>query len=883
MSEDELLVNYAFPLDNFQRAAIAELHAGHSVLVAAPTGSGKTVVAEHALAEALRCGERAFYTTPIKALSNQKFRDLCQRHGAERVGLLTGDNSINGDAPIVVMTTEVLRNMIYAKASALDDLRYVVLDEVHYLEDAYRGPVWEEVIVHLPKRVRLVCLSATVSNAPELAEWITAVRGPTTVIVEHTRPVELVNLYCAADRSSDRLHLIPTLLDGRPNPEGHRFDADNHKRRDTRGRSRRMFSAPSRVDVVDRLREERFLPVIYFIFSRAACDDAMRLCVDAGIRLTTADERTRIREIVDARTASLSESDLTVLGYDQWLLGLEQGIAAHHAGMVPPFKETVEHLFTEGLVKVVFATETLALGINMPARTVVIDKLTKFTGEHHATLTAGEYTQLTGRAGRRGIDEYGQAIVLWTPFTPFEQIAGIAASRWFHLNSAFRPTYNMAANLVRTYSSEQAHHLLNLSFAQYQADGDVVRLETKLSRRQAQLAELTEQAMSPFGDIEDYRAQLREANKPAAYAPGRDDPIDLAIMKLRPGDVVYINKGKYAGRAAVISTANRKGGTRLSVITSRHDLLMLSGTDFESPPAVLGSIDMPADFAPHRNDFQREVAARLDKAKLKAQPQGRRIPVVSLDGYHPVEDDPDLKARLKAAAQAERVARDVEEIRTRVKGRGQSIARDFDRVLGILSAWGYIDGWKLTEAGQMLARTFHESDLLIVETLRQGLLDDLDPATLAGLVSVFVYEHRSSEEPPLAWFPNASVRKRWLQIASLSSDLREIEEEDGLILHRPPDATFLAIAFAWAAGEGFAEVVEAEELSGGDFVRTIKQLIDLLRQIAIVAPVAATRRSAEKAAEALFRGVVAASSAVEIENDVPAVVTSDVLSEVVGE
>jgi len=233
------------------------------------------------------------------------------------------------------------------------------------------------------------------------------------------------------------------------------------------------------------------------------------------------------------------------------------------------------------------------------------------------------------------------------------------------------------------------------------------------------------------------------------------------------------------------------------------------------------------------------------------------------------------------------VARDVEEIRTRVKGRGQSIARDFDRVLGILSAWGYIEGWKLTDAGQMLARTFHESDLLIVETLRQGLLDDLDPATLAGLVSVFVYEHRSSEEPPLAWFPNASVRKRWLQIASLSSDLREIEEEDGLIVHRPPDATFLAIAFAWAAGEGFAEVVEAEELSGGDFVRTIKQLIDLLRQLAIVAPVAATRRSAEKAAEALFRGVVAASSAVEIDTDVPAVapneVLSEVLSEVVGE
>ncbi|MUH52536.1 MAG: hypothetical protein F2789_15165, partial [Actinobacteria bacterium] len=367
------------------------------------------------------------------------------------------------------------------------------------------------------------------------------------------------------------------------------------------------------------------------------------------------------------------------------------------------------------------------------------------------------------------------------------------------------------------------------------------------------------------GDIDEYRRRIREAETPKGHIAGRDDPIDIAIMKLRPGDVIYVRKGKYAGRAAVISTANRKGGTRVNVITTRRDLLMLAGTDFPEAPTALGRIDLPVEFAPDRNDYQREVALRLDKAKLTARPAGKRLAAVSDDGYHPVEDDPDLKHRLKAAAQAERIGREVDEIRTRVKGRSQSIARDFDRVLGILTAWGYVDGWTLTDAGNMLARTFHESDLLIVECVRQGLLDDLDPATLAGLMSVFVYEHRSSDEPPLPWFPNNAVRKRWLQIAALSADLREIEEEDGLIVHRAPDPTFLAIAFAWAAGEGFAEVVEAEELSGGDFVRTIKQLIDLLRQLAIVAPVAATRRCADQAAEALFRGVIAASSAIEIE------------------
>lgn len=866
----ELIAHYTFPLDRFQLQAMDALDDGQSVLVAAPTGSGKTVVAEYGIDTAVRAGRRAFYTAPIKALSNQKFHDLVAIYGVDRVGLLTGDNAINGDAPIVVMTTEVLRNMIYGQSRALLDLAVVVLDEVHFLQDTYRGPVWEEVIIHLPDYVQLVCLSATVSNATELTDWISTVRGPTTAVVEDKRPVRLENLFMVGDKSSDKIHLLPTLIHDRPNAVAARLtDEGGQQWRGSRGRqsghAKRRLYAPSRIEVVERLEREQMLPAIYFIFSRNQCDQAAQTCLAAGLHLTTGDEREQIREIVDARLAGIEASDLAVLGYGQFLAQLEAGIAAHHAGMVPPFKEVVEACFSLGLAKIVFATETLAVGINMPARTVVIDKLTKFTGEHHAMLTAGEYTQLTGRAGRRGIDELGQAIVLWNPFTSFDQVAGLAASRWFHLNSAFRPTYNMAANLVRTYTSEQAHHLLNLSFAQYQADGDVVRLETRLSRRQAQLADLIDEARSPYGDIDDYRRRLRDAEQPSAHIASRDDPIDIAIMKLRPGDVIYIRKGKYAGRAAVISTANRKGGTRLNVVTTRRDLLMLSGTDFAEPPAALGHIGLPVEFAPSRVDYQREVALRLDSVTLTARPTGRRLPAASVEGYHPVEDDPDLKHRLKAAAQADRLGREVEDIRTRVKGRSQSIARDFDRVLGILSAWGYVDGWALTDAGHMLARTFHESDLLIVEAVRQGMLDDLDPATMAGLVSVFVYEHRSADEAPLPWFPNNAVRKRWLQIAALSADLREIEQEDGLIVHRAPDPTFLAIAFAWAAGEGFAEVVEAEELSGGDFVRTIKQLIDLLRQLAIVAPIAATRHSAEQAADALFRGVVAASSAVEIE------------------
>ncbi|MGZ4702492.1 MAG: DEAD/DEAH box helicase, partial [Ilumatobacteraceae bacterium] len=515
----ELTAHFGFPLDDFQLRALDALDEGQSVLVAAPTGSGKTVVAEYAIDSAVADGHRAFYTAPIKALSNQKYHDLAERLGSHNVGLLTGDNTINGDAPVVVMTTEVLRNMIYARSAALTHLALVVLDEVHFLQDTYRGPVWEEVIIHLPTRARLVCLSATVSNAAELAEWISTVRGPTAAIVEERRPVKLDNLYLIGDKTHERMHLLPTLVHGRMNHDAARLDeeaarnAKGSRARRGAAQARRRLFTPSRLEVVDLLEQHRMLPAIYFIFSRNQCDEAAKAVVAAGSRLTTGAERDRIREIVDARLGAIDPADLAVLGYGTFLGQLEAGVAAHHAGMVPPFKEVVEACFVEGLVKVVFATETLAVGINMPAKTVVIEKLTKFTGDHHAFLTPGEYTQLTGRAGRRGMDDLGFAIVLWSPFVPFDQVAALASSRTFHLNSAFRPTYNMAANLVRSYTSELAHHLLNLSFAQYRADSDIVRHEAQLERLQAALVEARSRAHCERGSVEEFRRLTRRARE----------------------------------------------------------------------------------------------------------------------------------------------------------------------------------------------------------------------------------------------------------------------------------------------------------------------------------------------------------------------------------
>ena len=857
---EEFLGRLGFEVDPFQLRALDALDAGRSVLVAAPTGSGKTVVAEYAVAKALAEGRKAFYTTPLKALSNQKYGDLVRAHGTGTVGLLTGDNSINGDAPVVVMTTEVLRNMIYAGSSALDGLRYVVLDEVHYLQNPYRGAVWEEVIVHTPPEVDLVCLSATVSNAEEFADWVQTVRGATVPIIEERRPVELEHLYLVGDRGAERTHLLPTFVDGRPNPEAAALDSRALRAPDPRGRTRRgRLFTPRRADVVELLSDEEMLPGIYFIFSRAACDDAVRQCTDYGLRLTTPEERRQIRAIAEAKVEPLSDADLDVLGYGAWVTGLEAGFAAHHAGLVPPFKEAVEACFSAALVKVVFATETLSLGINMPARSVVIEKLTKFTGERHEPLTPGEYTQFTGRAGRRGIDEVGYAAVLWSPFVPFDQVAGLASTRTYALSSSFRPTYNMAANLVRRYPADVAHHLLNLSFAQYRADADVVRLESQLDRGLHALAEARDRAGCEKGDVEEYRALLRSP------PPAEDPAVADALAKVRPGDVIVV-PGRSGGRVAVLATSQRRGGDiRVTALTPDRRKVSLSPRDFRAPPRPRARVDLPVPYAPGNASFQRTVAQALTRAKLgdgadeaPAGERGRR----GGPAGHPVAACPDAAKHVRAAERAERLVKDNAWLERQIRGRTESLARQFDRVLRVLGTWGYVDGWALTEAGARLARLYHECDLLIAEAAGAGLFDGLDAPGVAALASVFTYEHRRAGPPPAPRLPTGRVSQRWLEVEKLAEDLNAAEKEAGLPLTRAPDAGFAALAWAWASGDDLDEVMGAEEISGGDFVRNVKQLIDLLRQLVDVAPRPSTAAAARKAADALFRGVVAASSVV---------------------
>ena len=512
--------------------------------------------------------------------------------------------------------------------------------------------------------------------------------------------------------------------------------------------------------MIELLGERDMLPALYFIFSRMGCDEAVAACLDAGLRLTTPDERRRIGAIVAERTSALTDDDLDVLGFDRWASALEMGLAAHHAGMVPPFKEAVEACFVEGLVKAVFATETLALGVNMPARTVVIERLTKFDGESRAFLTPGEYTQLTGRAGRRGIDELGYAVVLWSPFVPFDQVAALASSRTYALHSAFRPTYNMAANLVRRYQPADAHHLLNLSFAQFQADRAVVRSEARIERQQERLARLDAEAACERGDVDEYRELVlaeRAASTPTRAARGA---VAFALARMMPGDVVDV-----AGqRVAVLSIAQRKGGgARLRGIAASGEPVSIGIDDMVATPERLGRIDMPRPYQPNNRAFQHRVADELRAARLgprrdgggagDGDDAGEAEGAASAVSAHPVHGCPDRDRHVRAAGQRERARRELADMRREVRSRTESLARRFDRVLRLLEAWGYLDGWALTERGELLARTYHESDLLVAEAMSSGLLDGLDPAALAGLVSCFTYEHRGPGRPGAALVP----------------------------------------------------------------------------------------------------------------------------------
>lgn len=859
-----------FEVDPFQIEAIDALEQGDNVLVAAPTGSGKTVIADFAVFLAQERNVKAFYTTPIKALSNQKYHDLVAVFGEDRVGLLTGDTSINPEADIVVMTTEVLRNMLYEHSTTLQALRYVILDEVHYLADRFRGPVWEEVIIHLPSSVRVIGLSATVSNVEDFSDWLQSVRGHTKLVITEQRPVpleqhvivqaddhtppELIDLYRHASTAGDRggqPKLNPRLIErlaelDRRALRAHPHD-DSRKGSSNAGRRMNRHHAFSRKDVhvarhfprrwavVDELDYRDLLPGIYFIFSRNGCDQAVEQCMNAGLELTTHDEALRIRAIVDDMVdGQLSSDDLKTLHFSAFRFALEEGFAAHHAGMISLFRHIVERLFEAGLVKMVFATETLALGINMPARCVVVEKLEKYDGTGHVSLTPGEFTQLTGRAGRRGIDTIGHAVVVdHRDFVP-ATAAALASKRVYPLHSSFRPTFNMAVNLLNSSDYATARMTLDHSFAQWEANESAWQLESRMDTLSKALHGYEEAFACEYGDFAQFmtiRTKLSEAQK--------------------------------------------------------HDRQALKHQRFRSEKA--------------RSRAFRELDNRI--AELRDE-----------ERHHPCRECPDLAAHLRWGHRWAREHKELERVRSRYESRTGSVARQFDRICDILNTLGYITpqyahpassivhhasarsdevqpelgdahavssdrtrtapdagehaivNYTLTHRGQMLRRIYSEQDLVLAQIIVDDDLRGLTAPELAAVISSLIYESRHGEGGEDTAFPGGTEGPVAIAMQAMRGSrarIRMLCDDYGLDEPQDYDAGLCAIVYAWAKGESLSQVLRNSELTGGDFVRNCKRLADLLTQIAQLGAfykaAAGLSEAAKEAARAVNRGIVAYS------------------------
>jgi superfamily II RNA helicase len=851
---------FSFPLDDFQLEAIAALNQGHSVVVSAPTGSGKTLIGEYAIHRALAHGQRVFYTTPLKALSNQKLRDFREHFGADRVGLMTGDLTANREAPIVVMTTEIFRNMLYAEIEDGDDplegVEAVVLDECHYMNDSQRGTVWEESIIHCPPAIQLVALSATVANAGQLTDWIEQVHGPADLIVSNFRPVPLQFSFCSAKGLHPLLNEQGTGL--HPNCKVWRAPKGHHRR----GKSPKppQPEPPSMAFMVAQLVERKMVPAIVFLFSRRGCDKSVRDLLKAS--LVNEQEARELRLALEAFAQTSPEAVRDGIHAEALL----RGVAAHHAGVLPAWKELIEQLFQRGLVKVVFATETLAAGINMPARTTVISALSKRTENGHRPLMASEFLQMAGRAGRRGLDTQGYVVTMQSRFEGVREAGQLATSPPDPLVSQFTPSYGMVLNLLQRYELPKAKELVERSFGRYLATLDLAEDQSRIAELRQQLELLGETVPDvPWEDFEDYekqRGRLREERRLLRILQQQAEEtlaheLTLALQFASPGTLVSLKAPQLRGGVAAAVIVDKLDGPGQfpllqcltednvwivvpcnAVVGLHAELSCLQVNDVASPdmerPGELRHGDQPSGglalavaAMAKRHDMhtpQYDLAGEVrDQAELvRALEEELEL--------HPAHRWGDRKQLKKQRRRMEELEEEIAERQQLLHRRANRHWETFLSLIEILQHFGCLDDLDPSEVGRTVAALRGDNELWLGLALMSGHCDELPPADLAAVLEAISTE---VSRPDLwsAYPPPPQAEETLHDLRGLRRELLRQQELHAVVFPVWWEPDLMGLVKAWAEGESWSDLIANTSLDEGDVVRLLRRTVDLLAQL----------------------------------------------------
>ncbi|MGI8791839.1 MAG: DEAD/DEAH box helicase [Acidimicrobiales bacterium] len=827
---------HGLSLDRFQRDAIDVVNRGDSVLVAAPTGAGKTVVADAAIDRVIASSRRAIYTTPIKALSNQKFHDLGRRLGSDSVGLLTGDRSIAPRAPVVVMTTEIVRALIDANSDLLAEVDLIVLDEFHYLRDPERGSVWEEIVIDAPAHLQLVCLSATMPDAPRVARWLNDIHPTTELVVEDERPVPLHHLYAIGNLQAHPPLLLPMYANGQINEVAVRHDGQRH---DTRGEGRRVRDvkrpvAPDRPTLLTELRDRDLIPAIWFMLSRSGCERGVDELLDAGVSLNTPDEASRAGQLADAALGGLPPADQLAINPFRWRAALEHGLASHHGGLLPLQREATERAFADGLVKLVFATETLAVGVNLPARTTIIDRVTRPESQGGEVLRGDEFTQLAGRAGRRGLDPVGYSVVPWAPDIPFYRVAGLAGGTPALLESQLQCTPTMVASLAHRFdtTSGALNHLRRSLMAHLLGDRRAL-LEHERATGIDELTALEDSQLPPEKESD-------QPARPSELAAKADTSMGLAAVSA--GQIIA-DPARPRALLVLAVRSGRRGLPALDVLGVDGRRLTVTPRDFRQPAVVVGSYPLD-DWDPSRRGQAREAARGL----VAMDRAGRfEVPRRAAAQVRPTDRAGDIARR-----DVERLRSQISAFTAEIEALATHLPAELEATRALLERRGHLSEFTPTRSGSLLRRIYHPQGLLVAETLGAGLFDGLDAPALAGLAACF-RAGAGSRTLGRSTSSHRVVSERVRQVAALAAELNRDEASFDRPLTLLPDSLFVDAMVSWASGDGLGAALGGLDVLPGDFLRDVRQTIELLDQL----------RAATREGEAVHREAAAAMSLID--------------------